>query len=955
VTQDQKAESRAVGAGHVREAPLEGLTEVAKQTLDYFEDAAATAAAELAGGKGASSDVFASVNTLTGTETQNLSDIREDARRNLEAVIAQPAIARVEVLNNEGKREVIFITPAGAPRARWGEVRIASYRSPVGRLAAIPIGHDLDVRTPGTPGVPGRPITYELVGRARLNPVPPPMGWDSRNTVVEPVTGPPFTVVSLRELLRSPTEDDGAALALLESLLAKGAQAQNVFEGLRRTVIERMGLRERPLLDQYQDEIFRLPLDNRIAILGPPGSGKTTTLIKRLGMKLDLQAEEDELAIIDRTRAGRRHHATSWLMFSPTELLRQYVKEAFNREGVPAPDPQIQVWDAYRRETARNRLGILRSTTSRGSILKDGLQNLQGPTIADQVRWYQDFDAWQKQAFWVELGEHAARLAGSEDRRIVALGARLAGIVEAGVARDGAAPFVEFRASSRIVGDHSRALQDEVELKLRSAFAHELQKDEQLLDKLVAFLGTLGESADATDDVDEADTDEDDEDTLPLGRAAIDQAFDAYLRATRAHARALASGRRLGARSRHAQVVSWLGEHAPRESDMKALGTSVLLAASLRRLANPMRAYLSGIPRRYRRFRRVRSAEGVWYEKTQHGPMDVGPLELDMLILAMLRTGRMLLSDPRIASVVDEASITSLQAIRDLSRTQVVVDEATDFSPVQLACMSALCDPAADSFVACGDFNQRITSWGTRSEVELRWVLPDIQIRRIRVTYRHSRQLNALAHQIARLTGDDHESAVLPAYVDNEGVDPVLGIGLAGKYLAAWLKARIVEIERLTQILPSIAVLVNRETEVQPMAEALQAALSDANIPCSACPGGLVRGNESEVRVFDIQHIKGLEFEAVFFVGVDELAAAKPDLFDKFLYVDKGSHVPGTDDRGQCRARAPPSDPVDVWKGLERGSRDGASIVLTASSGSEPPPQRPRRRSYSARPCGLRK
>ena len=44
-------------------------------------------------------------------------------------------------------------------------------------------------------------------------------------------------------------------------------------------------------------------------------------------------------------------------------------------------------------------------------------------------------------------------------------------------------------------------------------------------------------------------------------------------------------------------------------------------------------------------------------------------------------------------------------------------------------------------------------------------------------------------------------------------------------------------------------------------------------------------GNENDVRVFDIQHIKGLEFEAVFFVGVDRLAVAQPELFDKYLYV----------------------------------------------------------------------
>jgi UvrD-like helicase C-terminal domain len=34
-----------------------------------------------------------------------------------------------------------------------------------------------------------------------------------------------------------------------------------------------------------------------------------------------------------------------------------------------------------------------------------------------------------------------------------------------------------------------------------------------------------------------------------------------------------------------------------------------------------------------------------------------------------------------------------------------------------------------------------------------------------------------------------------------------------------------------------------------------------------------------------VQHIKGLEFEGVFFVGVDGLAERMPNLFDKYLYV----------------------------------------------------------------------
>ncbi len=69
------------------------------------------------------------------------------------------------------------------------------------------------------------------------------------------------------------------------------------------------------------------------------------------------------------------------------------------------------------------------------------------------------------------------------------------------------------------------------------------------------------------------------------------------------------------------------------------------------------------------------------------------------------------------------------------------------------------------------------------------------------------------------------------------------------------------------------------------MANFLDVALSAYNIKCAACPRELVRGNDAEVRVFAVEHIKGLEFEAVFFVGIDRLAERHPDLFEKFLYV----------------------------------------------------------------------
>jgi DNA helicase IV len=247
---------------------------------------------------------------------------------------------------------------------------------------------------------------------------------------------------------------------------------------------------------------------------------------------------------------------------------------------------------------------------------------------------------------------------------------------------------------------------------------------------------------------------------------------------------------------------------------------------------------------------------------------------------------RTLLSDRRIARDFAQGRFPTLHTIQELYRTQVAVDEATDFSPIQLACMAALSDPSAEAFVVCGDFNQRITEWGSRTSDDLHWIFPDFDIRSINITYRHSRQLNELARSIVLLSTPDAPEAQLPQRIDNEGVEPVLATNLSGyPPVAEWLADRIGEIERFTQALPSIAVLVNDEDDVIPLAEALNEALASKNIRAVPCPRGNLAGNENDVRVFDVQHIKGLEFEAVFFVGVDRLAERQPGLFDKYLYV----------------------------------------------------------------------
>jgi superfamily I DNA/RNA helicase len=864
----------------ISEQKQQELEELASESLKIMDAVASNAKAKIQNTNLLThTPLIAKTGFSDDSAVKKLDSIQKKNIEDFEILTREPVIARVVVLN-EDKEEIYFISRTNPSPLSDVNAIFASYRSPIGRLASVPPGEEIELN------IAGKSKYFEIIERTQYHPKYSNK-WDSFNNLIENNENKIITIESLLEFIKKTSiSKEEVEEDILSGLLDKESEKKVIFEGIRRNVIERMSLRDQPILDKYQDEIFRLPLSTQLLIIGPPGTGKTTTLIRRLGQKLDKEfLPEEEKEILD-SFENSLLHKDSWLMFTPTELLKQYVKEAFNREGIPASEDRIKTWDDHRRYLARNVLGILKSNGERGLILNDNVDIIKDSALDNPTIWYNEFSSYFHKKLMTQLKKSLDLLIENiDDAEILGFLEK----IENTLGKNEKITVSTLKSIERLNTDISKNIQkyqNDIVKIIRESLNFLLNTDKEFLNKLSSFIKEIQGESDVNSLEDEdIDSDEDIDESDALSTSELTRDYNAAIRAL---AKSKITNKKLNSKTKNAKIIDWLGEKIISEDKLIKLGHSLNDQRNLKLFSNPISLYVNRIHTHYRDFRKeCLQNNAPWYidENKNLSSNKVNSIEVDIILLLSLKNLNSVLSifskneienNPRIKN------ITSI--ITEQYRNQILVDEATDFSPIQLACMMELSNPKIRSFFACGDFNQRITKWGAKTEEQIKWISPNFDIRSITISYRQSQQLNELAKAIAN--EESEKSATLPDYINSDVVKPVLSENIINvDDISNWLKNRINEIERLIKKLPSIAIFVNEEEMVQPITDSLSEKLIDNNIHVASCPEGKVVGQNDNVRVFSIEHIKGLEFEAVFFIGIDKLAEKYPSLFDKFLYV----------------------------------------------------------------------
>lgn len=675
-----------------------------------------------------------------------------------------------------------------------------------------------------------------------------------------------------------------------------------------RAIVESIALKDQPILDKFQNEFCRLPLASKILLTGSPGTGKTTTLIKRLAFKSDSTHLEtsEELEL-------KPHQLENWLMFTPNDLLKIYLKEAMNKEGLSATDKHVVTWEKERITLGRDYLKFLKTPKS-GTFSKTADEILNDVSSSNLIEYTNKFIEFFNNTVLNNFFETITKLEENQKeinklnteydwlgRRLGNIGENCQKIKKVIEKREVPSPenktiflINEFRSIKTQLDD----LRNETNADIKQILDDIIIAQPHIIDQVVEVIAKneqISEQSknakapqilskiekDKTINLDD-ETAEEKADLRVEARKQIRQTFIRY--AENAATQNPINNKR---QMRIWEIISPYFEN----KEILILFGRIRLA--LREMGFRKLDYneiFKEIASLYELFRLSFLATVNSDVFNTNAPKiienkKISLNEIDVLIYVMLKFASKVFENQR-DFLRKSTNLDILENIKSQYHTQIAVDEAADFSAVQLGCMFYLAHPTYQSVSFAGDLMQRVTRSGLNNWKECKFISEDLEEKELNISYRQTPALLSIAAQLyENVIGQ--KPPFQSKYKDTYKTPSLLKFQSAnGEKVGDWITQRVHEIYEINDSkLPSIAIFVPEEDDIETAYQIIHEKLNDISIDVEMCREGKILGTGSKIRIFSVQFIKGLEFEGVFFLDIDEIHNKMPDLLDKFLYV----------------------------------------------------------------------
>jgi len=677
----------------------------------------------------------------------------------------------------------------------------------------------------------------------------------------------------------------------LELLKKRTKELEEIKAKTQYFIRQQVALRNQHILDPQQEDIKRSNIfENTLIINGGPGTGKTTALVQRI-MFLTASSILEYKPELSKDQVDLLSSNDSWIFFSPSELLRLYLKNNMTGEGLKAGDDKVKVWRTYINELCR-RYKLFNSETRRPFLDLNKETEYFDQNVGNIKKLSDEFDK-----FFFDYQKEKIRAVIAVETKNFGWKFLAIGIKEGIAKKESLESWKDWislyhRLNNQFkdrVNDLTNDYKDLVD-KIANEILLEIKTDVTLLNDVYGLLERLLENNTNNFSIEEDNEDEavDFEESESISLEKEIELFKRLKLICRKFA-LLQFDKQIKFTKDELELIK-LVPTIESSKGYDKLGELAYFIKNFVRIVNgPVANIFSEIAKIYKLFRKEKidnyltlegraTLAGILKDKNRR----IHEEEQTFLLYKINQIIRLLYSTDRDTFINSNNSFIS--AFRDCSRAIIAIDEATDFSALDIITMRSLSHPLISAVTLSGDLMQRITKKGIRDWIELSELIQDIDIRNLDVSYRQSQTLLEVAKTIyiGELGVGSNYSAF--AKKNENEPKPLSFFSSNEKTKISWIADRIIEIyNSYGNSIPSIAIFLSKDFEEFTKELNSSEVLSDVGIKVVLCRDGQILGDENTIRVFPVEFIKGLEFEAVFFHNVDSLDES--ELLLRFFYV----------------------------------------------------------------------